>query len=43
LATGAAGTVEEEDLQHEPFPDEHAQAIVGVFEVIDNGSVSSCI
>jgi len=29
LATGAAGTAEEEDLQHEPFPDEHAQAIVG--------------
>jgi hypothetical protein len=28
LATAAAGTVEEDDLQHEPFPDEHAQAIV---------------
>jgi hypothetical protein len=30
--------VEEEDLQHEPFPDEHAQAIVDVFEMIDKGT-----
>ena len=38
--------MEEEDLQHEPFPDEHAQAIVVVCrgsEMIDKGSMSRCM